>query len=65
MNVESKDTNGNVQTHIVNSAWEDSDDERLTISLYNNPRLRKLRATEQDDVVTGKEYTKRLRMQYV
>ncbi|EPS44084.1 hypothetical protein H072_1955 [Dactylellina haptotyla CBS 200.50] len=45
-------------------AWEDSDDERLTISLSTNPRLRKLRTTELDDVITGTEYTKRLRIQY-
>ncbi|KAF3934864.1 hypothetical protein ABW19_dt0202853 [Dactylella cylindrospora] len=45
-------------------AWEDSDDERITISLANNPRLRKLRATELDDVISGTEYTKRLRLQY-
>ncbi|KAK6544127.1 hypothetical protein TWF694_000835 [Orbilia ellipsospora] len=45
-------------------AWEDSDDERLTISLSSNPRLRKLRTTELDDVITGSEYTKRLRLQY-
>lgn len=45
-------------------AWEDSDDDRLVISLASVPRLRKLRETEQDDVVGGEEYIRRLRKQY-
>ena len=47
-----------------NAAWQDSDDERLMISLASNSRLRKLRVNESEDVVNGKEYTKRLRRQY-
>nr|OQO31750.1 hypothetical protein B0A51_00652 [Rachicladosporium sp. CCFEE 5018] len=45
-------------------AWEDSDDERLVVSLAAIPRLRKLRLTEADDLVNGKEYSKRLRRQF-
>ncbi|KAH7378240.1 WD40-repeat-containing domain protein [Pyrenochaeta sp. MPI-SDFR-AT-0127] len=45
-------------------AWEDSDDERLVVSLATVPQLRKLRETEQDDMVNGKEYARRLRKQY-
>ena len=45
-------------------AWVDSDDERIVVSLASNPRLRKLRLTETEDLVNGKEYTKRLRQQY-
>ncbi|KAK6388855.1 U3 snoRNP protein, partial [Oleoguttula sp. CCFEE 5521] len=45
-------------------AWEDSDDERLVVSLAAVPRLRKLRLTEADDLVNGKEYSKRLRRQF-
>ncbi|KAK5657135.1 hypothetical protein OQA88_3663 [Cercophora sp. LCS_1] len=45
--------------------WEDSDDERLTVSLANASRLRKLRATEAEDVVSGTEYARRLRQQYL
>ena len=45
-------------------AWIDSDDERITVSLASNPRLRKLRRTEDEDLVNGKEYTKRLRDQF-
>ncbi|KAG8532597.1 uncharacterized protein KY384_002474 [Bacidia gigantensis] len=45
-------------------AWIDSDDERLVISLASNSRLRKLRVTEAEDLVNGKEYTKRLRQQF-
>ncbi|WYZ34640.1 hypothetical protein EsH8_I_000916 [Colletotrichum jinshuiense] len=46
-------------------AWEDSDDERLTISLANATRLRKLRLTESEDVVSGAEYSRRLRQQFL
>lgn len=34
------------------------------VSLQKNPRLRKLRNYEGEDVVSGKEYTKRLRRQF-
>ncbi|KAI0842014.1 Indigoidine synthase A like protein-domain-containing protein [Hypoxylon sp. FL0890] len=46
-------------------AWEDSDDERLTISLADATQLRKLRISEAEDVVNGTEYTRRLRQQYL
>jgi U3 small nucleolar RNA-associated protein 18 len=46
-------------------AWEDSDDERLTVSLARATRLRKLRQTEAEDVVSGTEYARRLRQQYL
>jgi U3 small nucleolar RNA-associated protein 18 len=45
-------------------AWDDSDDERLVVSLASVPQLRKLRETIDDDVVNGKEYSRRLRRQY-
>ncbi|KAL0939028.1 U3 small nucleolar RNA-associated protein [Colletotrichum truncatum] len=46
-------------------AWEDSDDERLTVSLANTTRLRKLRISESEDVVSGADYSRRLRQQYL
>ncbi|WPJ59145.1 hypothetical protein SMAC4_00400 [Sordaria macrospora] len=46
-------------------AWEDSDDERLTVSLAAASRLRKLRQSEEEDVVNGTEYARRLRSQYL
>jgi U3 small nucleolar RNA-associated protein 18 len=45
-------------------AWEDSDDEKMMISLASHGRMRKLRDTEADDFVTGKEYARRLRRQF-
>ncbi|KIV82156.1 hypothetical protein PV11_04284 [Exophiala sideris] len=44
--------------------WYDSDDDRITVSLASHTRLRKLRDTEDDDVVSGREYIERLRRQY-
>lgn len=46
------------------AAWVDSDDERIVVSLASNPRLRKLRIAESEDLISGKEYTKRLRRQF-
>ncbi|KAI5866900.1 Indigoidine synthase A like protein-domain-containing protein [Durotheca rogersii] len=46
-------------------AWEDSDDERLTVSLASLSQLRRLRVSEADDVVNGAEYTRRLRQEYL
>ncbi|KAF8250756.1 WD40 repeat-like protein, partial [Wilcoxina mikolae CBS 423.85] len=48
----------------VAPAWEDSDDERMMVSLASHGRMRKLRDTEADDYVTGKEYARRLRRQF-
>ncbi|KAF4975901.1 hypothetical protein FZEAL_7374 [Fusarium zealandicum] len=45
--------------------WEDSDDDRLAISLAGATRLRKLRITEAEDLVSGTEYSRRLRQQYL
>ncbi|KKA26742.1 hypothetical protein TD95_000886 [Thielaviopsis punctulata] len=46
-------------------AWEDSDDERMTVSLVSHTRLRKFRVAGQDDTVNGAVYTDRLRQQYL
>ena len=46
------------------AAWVDSDDERIVISLTSSPRMRKLRTVESEDLVNGKEYSKRLRRQF-
>lgn len=46
------------------AAWSDSDDERITISLTSRTQLRKLRRSEADDIITGKEYSRRLRKQF-
>jgi len=45
-------------------AWEDSDDERVVVSLMSQNRLKKYRETFTDDVVSGTEYIHRLRTQY-
>ncbi|KAI9019584.1 WD40-repeat-containing domain protein, partial [Phycomyces nitens] len=45
-------------------AWEDDDDARLQISLQGLNRLKKLRKTEDEDLVSGIEYERRLRKQF-
>ncbi|KAG6081391.1 hypothetical protein E4U30_008443 [Claviceps sp. LM220 group G6] len=47
------------------SAWEDSDDDRLVVSLSSTSKLRRLRITQEDDLISGTEYSKRLRQQYL
>ncbi|KAL3471700.1 WD40-repeat-containing domain protein [Aspergillus californicus] len=47
------------------AVWHDSDDERITVSLAGNNRLRKLRVAESEDAISGKEYIRRLRRQYL
>ncbi|KAI9843817.1 MAG: hypothetical protein M1837_006077 [Sclerophora amabilis] len=49
---------------VDEAAWEDSEDDRIMVSLASNPRLRKLRISETEDIVNGKEYSKRLRRQF-
>ncbi|KAJ5721112.1 uncharacterized protein N7483_009046 [Penicillium malachiteum] len=44
--------------------WHDSDDENLAVSLSSHARLRKLRVAESEDVISGKEYIRRLRRQF-
>ncbi|KAJ5291170.1 hypothetical protein N7478_000421 [Penicillium angulare] len=46
------------------AVWHDSDDERLAVSLSSQARLRKLRVTDSEDIVSGKEYVRRLRKQF-
>jgi U3 small nucleolar RNA-associated protein 18 len=45
-------------------AWEDSDDDRMVVSLAGDTRLRKLRVSAAEDIVSGREYSRRLRRQY-
>ncbi|EPY49634.1 CGI-48 family protein [Schizosaccharomyces cryophilus OY26] len=46
------------------AVWEDSDDERITVSLQDNTRLRKLRRYEGEAELNGLQYTQRLRQQF-
>lgn len=55
---------GDVEQNERPAAWQDSDDEKLSISLASVPRLRKLRRTDEEDRVSGTEYVRRLRAQF-
>lgn len=46
------------------SAWVDEDDENLTISLQKMDRVRKLRSSLAEDLVTGSAYEEKLRERY-
>jgi U3 small nucleolar RNA-associated protein 18 len=45
------------------SAWQDEDDKRLKISLTASNITKKLRVDEDEDIIDGVEYTRRLRQQ--
>ncbi|KAI9675177.1 MAG: hypothetical protein M1829_003537 [Trizodia sp. TS-e1964] len=44
--------------------WQDSDDDRIAISLTSNTQLRKLRTTGVEDMVRGRDYVRRLQQQF-
>lgn len=46
------------------AVWHDSDDERIAVSLVSQSKLRKLRNTEAEDIISGTEYIRRLRRQF-
>lgn len=46
------------------NAWDDSEDERMQMSLTSSSRLKKLRHHDTDDLINGKTYIRRLRSQY-
>lgn len=45
-------------------AWVDEDDGRINVDVVAEPRLRKLRATEEEEELDGGEFTQRLRQQF-
>ncbi|CAG8474312.1 12784_t:CDS:2 [Dentiscutata erythropus] len=54
------------QNQIVEDtgAWQDSDDEKVCVSLQSKSMLKKLRKNEDEDVISGDKYEKRLRQQF-
>lgn len=61
---QSEGSQGDLEENAATAAWHDSDDERIEVSLTAVPKLKKLRLTEEEDVVTGVEYARRLRAQF-
>lgn len=49
---------------LDSSAWVDSDDETQKIDVSATNRLRKLRRTEEETILSGAEYSRRLRAQF-
>lgn len=46
------------------NAWEDSDDERMNVSVATSDRLKKLRKTQGETSISGASYVRRLRAQF-
>eukprot|EP01083_Nonionella_stella_P131324 398923_1 len=49
---------------VYQPAWEDSDDEQVMMDISKTNRLRKLRKSEAESVISGAEYCRRLRGQF-
>ncbi|CAJ0913342.1 9383_t:CDS:10 [Entrophospora sp. SA101] len=58
--IKEKDKDEYYSSKIV---WQDSDDENITVSLKNQSKIRKLRETEEEDLISGAQYEMRLRNQ--
>ncbi|CAJ0763811.1 23887_t:CDS:2, partial [Entrophospora sp. SA101] len=56
--IKEKDKDEYYSSKIV---WQDSDDENITVSLKNQSKIRKLRETEEEDLISGAQYEMRLR----
>lgn len=46
------------------NAWEDPDDENISVSLLGSSKLKKMRKSENDTIINGKSYINRLRSQF-
>jgi U3 small nucleolar RNA-associated protein 18 len=51
-------------TKVEKPAWEDQDDEAVMVDISSVNRLRKLRTKEDEKVISGAEYSKRLRSRF-
>lgn len=43
--------------------WHDEDDDVVQVSLLKEKRTKKLRIEEDEDIISGSEFNKRLRLQ--
>lgn len=61
---ENEDEDEDEEESETDNAWNDSDDEEMSISLTSSDKLKKLRKLESDKVISGKAYVMRLRTQF-
>jgi len=52
------------EAEVAKPAWKDADDDKFTVNIEHESRLRKLRTTQQEKTITGTEYTQRLRTKF-
>lgn len=58
------DIEGSAADSAPVAAWEDEDDDNVYVNIAEDTRLRKLRTKERETVISGKEYTQRLRQKF-
>lgn len=61
---EEEEVSGSSDEEEDDAAWVDSDDERISVPITTNNKLKKLRKTYQDSRIEGPEYIRRLRAQF-
>lgn len=61
---EEEEVSGSSDEEEEDAAWVDSDDERISVPITTNNKLKKLRKTYQDSRIEGPEYIRRLRAQF-
>lgn len=61
---ESGEDSSSEESSDESDAWQDSDDEKMQVSLVSSDRLKKLRKSLDDEYVDGRDYTRRLRARF-
>jgi len=51
-------------TNDLKAAWVDPDDQNIIVNISNSKRLRKLRTSEDETLISGHQFTQRLRSQF-
>ncbi|CAG8434057.1 10724_t:CDS:10 [Ambispora gerdemannii] len=62
--IDREDSEDNELLKLGKRAWDDPDDKSAYVSLNRQARLKKLKKTEEEDVISGDKYEIRLRQQH-
>jgi len=61
---ETKETKQEENEHSQKEIWKDEDDENMTLDISSQNRLKKLRSTKNERLITGNQYSQRIRAQF-
>lgn len=63
-NNDSEEENSTDENSSDSAAWDDSDDERMNINLLQSSKIRKLRTSNNEEIINSKLFINRLRAQF-